>query len=361
MFNMLLALEPVPRTLLCSAAIVLALAGCGARLSDVRGQFAEAGPCCAAYGDLPYEPLDVESVQTVSVGPAERVFQFETGKSPFVAFRIPSSAEPLRLTVESYLQSSLQSPTTGDQYFFAPNVVLLDGEYKVLRTREPRHRRVRYVPVTEFLGTGGLGWKIVLGIDIEPDEGVRHVVVRTTAQLLGEATSIPAPRASAGVADIPHAPIGRLRVGLSRVASMLESLMLERKPAYALVAGIPPGKSGEITRILTAEQRASSSIHRWPAYRRELRALLDDVILRNDYPDVPLHTGLLELLESYPGTPFGITWNGGIAVTAGDFSRAEQLLERFRADPARYDRERPREREKDRLHPLNHLEPLLDW
>ncbi len=346
---------------LWTASIVLLLAGCGATLTDVRGKFADSRPCCRSYREISYSQLDVESTRVVSIGPNDQVFQFETGKSPFAAFELPLVKEPLRLTVESYMQASLQSPTTGDQYFFAPNVVFLDAEYQVLRIREPRARRVQYVPVTEFFGTGGLGWKIVWGTDIEEREGVRFVIVRTTESLLSADTKIPAPRTSVGEHGIPHAPVGRVRVGLKRVLPLLESIMVERKPAYIVIAGIPPGKTSEISNTLTAEQRTHLSFQQWPAFRSAARGLIDAVVLRNDYPDMEIHTGLLELLEAYPGAPFGITWNGGIAITALDYAWAEQQLELFRSDPARYERDRPKERNKDRLHPLNHLGPLLDW
>lgn len=347
---------------LWTAFLVLLLAGCGATLTDVRGKFADSRPCCKSYREISYSQLDVESTRVVSIGPNDQVFQFETGKSPLLAFELPLVKEPLRLTVESYMQSSLQSPMTDNQYFFAPNLVLLDAEYRVLRVQEPRNRHVRYVPVTEFFGTGGLGWKIVWGTDIEADEGVRFAIIRTTERLLAEDTKMPLVRTGAtGPVAYPNAPTGRMRIGLKRVLPLLESIMVERKPAYIVIAGIPPGKTGGITSTLKAEQRTQMSFQQWPAFRSGARGLIDTVVLRNDYPEVALHTGLLELLEAYPGAPFGITWNGGIAITALDYSWAEQQLDLFRSDPARYERERPKEPNKDRLHPLNHLGPLLDW
>jgi hypothetical protein len=96
-------------------------------------------------------------------------------------------------------------------------------------------------------------------------------------------------------------------------------------------------------------------------FREESTTRLSGLVLKNDYPDIDLRAALLELLIRFPGKPIGITWNGGIAITANDYREAETRLSRFREDPARHERERPTDPAGDRLHPLNHLGPLLGW
>lgn len=341
---------------------LLGLAGCAPPLTELRARAAEAPSCCAGLGELGYAPLQPGSSHVVGISPAGPVFDFESGKSPFAAFELSRSAEPLRLTVESYMQSTLQSPTTGDQYFFAPRLTLLDAAHRPLRAVESYTRRVRYVPVTEFAATGGVGWKIVLRTALDPTDGARYAVIHTTDALLKLGTAVPAPLAAAGTALIQHAPVGRLRVGLEQVAMLLESvLLLEHQPAYAVFTGVPRGKTQALLEALPAEKRAGVRTYAWPAFRNEAQALLDSVVVRNEYPEVGLRQGLLELLAEHPGGTFAITWNGGIAITARDHAQAEGRLKAYRADPARYERERPRDRRSDALHPLNHLEPLLGW
>lgn len=348
--------------LLAMALGALCLAACGPTLIEVRGQLDAAPECCARLSDLRYAPIETRTVQVFPIGPSNPVFRFETGRSPFAAFELPRTTEALRLTVESYMQTSLQSPTAGETYFFAPRLMLLDAERQALRVVESRSRVARYVPVSEFAATGGVGWKIVLRADLEPGDGARFAVVHTTDHLLGEHTRVPAPRTAEQMANIGHAPAGRLRVGLMPVAATLESvLLLESKPAYAVFAGIPAGKTAAVRDALPADKRDQVRSYPWPAFRAEAQPMLDALFVRNDYPEVDLRRALLELLTEHPATPLGITWNGGIAITAGDYQHAQRQLETFRADPARYDRERPRERRADRLHPLNHLEPLLGW
>ena len=80
---------------------------------------------------------------------------------------------------------------------------------------------------------------------------------------------------------------------------------------------------------------------------------------RNDYPGIELTQGVLDLLQAYPSTPIGVTWNGGLAFTYNDYQHAKRMLEKFQQDPAAYEAERPKDRQRDPVHPLNHLDALL--
>ena len=94
-------------------------------------------------------------------------------------------------------------------------------------------------------------------------------------------------------------------------------------------------------------QRPGSYIVTWQEFKLTPEKYIRPNIRRNDYPDVDVVGGLEKLLERYDGTPFGLTWNGGLAVTHDDYAYAARTYAPFadrRADP---------------LHPLNHLEPLL--
>lgn len=72
----------------------------------------------------------------------------------------------------------------------------------------------------------------------------------------------------------------------------------------------------------------------------------------NDYPEVDTIKGLSDLLERYPSTPFGLTWNGGIAYTYNDYQHAKRTHAAYLADPSSHQR---RERGADPVHPLNHI------
>lgn len=134
------------------------LAGCGATLVEKSAELRDARPCFAGLSGIRYVTLQVGETRLQSISSGDPAFQFDTGKSYFAALALPSSRESLRLTVESYMQFTLQSPTTGDHYFFARRILLLDAAHRPLRAVEPDPGRVRYVPSTEFAATGGVGW-----------------------------------------------------------------------------------------------------------------------------------------------------------------------------------------------------------
>lgn len=204
--------------LLALATCTLSLAGCGATLIEKSEQLRDAKPCCTDFGGMRYADLQLGDAQLHSVSAGDPAFRFDTGKSYFAAFRLPVAGESVRLTVESYMQSTLQTPTTGDQYFFAPRILLLDAAHRPVRAVEPDPRRVQYVPVTEFAATGGVGWKLIVDADIGPGEGVRYAVVHTTDRLLALTTNVSSPY-SAAQRDLPHSPTGRLRVALVPAAA----------------------------------------------------------------------------------------------------------------------------------------------
>lgn len=339
----------------------LALAGCGPTLMEVHTRLADTPPCCDRLSGLHYAPIDVGESRMVSIGAGDPAFGFDTGKSHFAAMAVPQAGEPIRLFVESYLRSTLQSPTSGDRFFFAPRITVLDASHRPLRFVESRQGRVRYVPLTEFAATGGLGWKRLLHADFDPGDAARYVVIHTTDSLLLQTTAIPAATPE-GQALIPHSPTGLLRVQLTPVAQRLDAVMMaEREPAFAAFVGIPRGKTSEFAATIPAEQRAQVVIFPWTEFLAKARSLLGEIVIRNEYPELALREGLLAVLAENPGAPIGVTWNGGIAVTANDYAHARRSYDSFRLDPARHERDRPRDRRRDRLHPLNHFEPLLGW
>lgn len=204
--------------LLALATCTLSLAGCGATLAEKSEQLRDAKPCCADFGGMRYADLQLGESRLHSVSAGDPAFRFDTGKSYFAAFRLPVAGDSVRLTVESYMQFTLQSPTTGDHYLFAPRILLLDAAHRPLRAVEPDLGRVLYIPSTEFAATGGVGWKLILDADIAPGEGVRYAVVHTTDRLLALSTTVSSPY-SAAQRDLPHSPTGRLRVALVSTAT----------------------------------------------------------------------------------------------------------------------------------------------
>jgi hypothetical protein len=344
-------------------AFPLALAGCGPRLLQMRATLADAPVCCKRVDQIAYAPLPPGDSRTLSIGPP--AFRFDGGKSYFSAWALPPLQAPARLLVESYLQVVAISMSEEERYLFAPQLLLLDERFATVAQVPLRARRLMYVPFTEFATTGGLGWKLALSVDVEAGSGVRYAIVHTTDALLAGDTPMDAPIVRANDLRVAHAPQGRLRVSLSPVADLLDRVVIDpRSPGsltFVSYARAPAPGSGMPRGEVTVDPAPPAETLPWMRFREESTTRLSGLVLKNDYPDVDLRAALLELLIRFPGTPIGITWNGGFAITAGDYREAETRLSRFREDPARHERERPTDRAGDRLHPLNHLRPLLGW
>ncbi len=85
--------------------------------------------------------------------------------------------------------------------------------------------------------------------------------------------------------------------------------------------------------------------------------IIGNHVVRNDYPEDRTEEGIVALIKKYPGTPFGVTWNGGIAFTRNDYQAAKKTFDSFNTLGS-FTKPEP---EKDPVAPMNHLKPLLGW
>ena len=67
-----------------------------------------------------------------------------------------------------------------------------------------------------------------------------------------------------------------------------------------------------------------------------LRAQLRRWILHDSMPGMDAAARVVELALQEPGLPVGLTWDGGMAITANDYAAAERRLAAYRTDPQGY-------------------------
>ena len=53
----------------------------------------------------------------------------------------------------------------------------------------------------------------------------------------------------------------------------------------------------------------------WDEFLEKKKEFLKSRILKDEYPGSKATEGIVELLRQSPGIPWGLTWNGGIALT----------------------------------------------
>lgn len=134
-------------------------------------------------------------------------------------------------------------------------------------------------------------------------------------------------------------------------------------PAYTVFLAIPIDAPDDKVEALSARiaDNSSVSLMTWEEFQETKKMLFGSRIVSNDYPRSRALEGMTELLRRYPETPFGLTWNGGVAVTFSDYQHAEDAYQEFLADPDAYSNSRPEDPRADPVNPRWHFQPLLGW
>lgn len=93
-----------------------------------------AKPCCRSYAEFNYKKIDFGTTIDLLIDTDAPAFLFDTGKSYFVAFRLPEVRQPYRLIVRSYFSG----------HAFWPSIIVLDEKFQV--TRFVTYPTFRYLP-----------------------------------------------------------------------------------------------------------------------------------------------------------------------------------------------------------------------
>ena len=82
---------------------------------------------------------------------------------------------------------------------------------------------------------------------------------------------------------------------------------------------------------------AKADMERVPRARADaLEAKLHCWIVHESQPAAKVAQRVVALALQQPGMPVGLTWDGGMAVTANDYAHAERRLQAYRDDPQGY-------------------------
>jgi len=139
---------------------------------------------------------------------------------------------------------------------------------------------------------------------------------------------------------------------------LVEVFIDARDPAYVVVQGVESNTPQEAwTEMEGYAQLPNVQLMAWLTFRKNARAILAPFVIRDDYPKAQTLMGVLALVKKYPGRPFAVTWNGGVAVSFWDYQHAAQTFQRFHDDPAGYTVLPPND---DPVHPLHQFPPLLN-
>lgn len=139
--------------------------------------------------------------------------------------------------------------------------------------------------------------------------------------------------------------------------SPVECVLIDRsEPSYTVYMHVPAEFVAEV-RSQSAGQPGLELVP-WAGFAERSAELVAARIVHDAYPGARAVEGVVALLERYPGTPIGLTWNGGIAITRNDYQFAKRSYTNHLARPGEY---APPPPQADPVRPGAHLGPLLGW
>jgi len=156
------------------------------------------------------------------------------------------------------------------------------------------------------------------------------------------------------------AVISLTAIGSSPARSQNHVLVDGTEQAYTVYAGIPDDKVAQVQAKL-ADAPRDVALLEWEKFVDAANRYVEARVLKNEYPQSRTVEGVVALLRKYPGTPIGLSWNGGIAITYNDYQYAKRTYAQYKSDPAAYERNRVDDPRRDPLRPEGHLGPLLGW
>lgn len=143
-------------------------------------------------------------------------------------------------------------------------------------------------------------------------------------------------------------------------ADPVEVFIDGRDPAFVVVQGVaadaPDQAVSEMEGYATLD---GVSMVAWKQFQKNAEGLIGPHIVKNEYPGASIVLGVVALVKKYPGRPFAITWNGGLAVAFQDYQHAVDTHKAFLENAQAYEQRRAQTPGDDPLNPQNQLAALL--
>ncbi|MHC4954876.1 MAG: hypothetical protein ACYTGZ_13400 [Planctomycetota bacterium] len=138
----------------------------------------------------------------------------------------------------------------------------------------------------------------------------------------------------------------------------LSHVLLDGKyPAYTVVMGVPINATPDQWAKVRQTKGSSSKVElvEWKTFLPEAETRLTAMIVKDEYGMSSRLGDFIFVVQNYPGAPFGLTWNGGMAFTFRDYEHTKKLYAQYKADPGSWRSRGGRSKREDPVHPDNHL------
>jgi hypothetical protein len=157
--------------------------------------------------------------------------------------------------------------------------------------------------------------------------------------------------------------VDRCQASSSKAKAPIPELVVidQSMEAYTVLMALPKDLSVAQLDKVKAQIAGQKGVElvAWEQFQKGTDKYITNRIVKNEYPDIELVTGIVEVLIMYPGTPIGVTWNGGITITATDYRYAEKAYQKYQVNPEEYERTRNKDPKSDPLNPNYHFDALF--
>jgi|GEM_PF-1972854 len=138
----------------------------------------------------------------------------------------------------------------------------------------------------------------------------------------------------------------------------ISHIMIDRQvPAYTVVMGVPvdatPAQWSQVRRMKAKSSKVE--LIEWKAFFPEAEKRLAQYIIKDEYGMKGRLGDFLYAVQNYPGAPFGLTWNGGMAFTQLDYRHTEAMYAEYMSNPSGWRARGGRGARADPVNPDGHL------
>jgi len=201
-----------------SILIYLIFSGCATSTKSDFESLNKAGVYYQSYEQMPYKKMLLNETYKDEISASSNVFDFEDGKSFFLAYQLPSSKQDFELTISSYMIGE----HINKAYIFYPTVLFLNEDYAIVGMLSDDDFSLRNISKDSW----GLPYKYEAVVKVPAWDNVnkRYMVVYTSDDQKSQLTSVNRMKATplaeeVGVIPgekqeklVKHSPVGRIQV-----------------------------------------------------------------------------------------------------------------------------------------------------
>lgn len=248
--------------------------GCSPGYKAVLTRYKEAPICCKSLKDVAYEGINVGDSKIFDISGNSPAFQFDTGKSFFKAFTLPTYTKPYKIHIQSYMGGD----NINEAHIFVPKLIFLNEKYDIVRASDPL---IFHLEKTALSETWGLRFKLEGYVDVsEANRNEKYFIVMTTDELLLGKVSISASRTVPIILSgvflpipigereilVPNSPSGKVRVALE-TSQALDTIAQVTTAVLFTVPAITMDKQvGDLVLGRTTLKQALEILPAFPGY-----------------------------------------------------------------------------------------------